>query len=945
MNLLGQLKSWSAIACCFYLSCAFYTIPVFGHGALSERIAEMKQIADWKQQQILGSELLLEQGLSSENRVDILLNLAKTAYELNKFNDALVYLAKLDLSTQSSPLSDTHFKAVKLQGISHFYLGHYQQAIDFYSRALRLAEQRNVPIEMANLNSNLGLAYFKNAALDLALQHYLKADELYQEFGSAQDHADILLNISGVYIRQAAYSKAEEMLHSALKAFNKLNDEYGEALAHADLGVLYTETKRPLLAKASYEAAIAYYEAQNDVRHLSFEYVNLALLSYSLDSLEEAEKNANFALYYAEKAQNPANLMEAQFALAKILFAQGRFAEAQTNAEKSLAASKLMHDQKGERLALRLLALIATAQGDIKSAREYDSHAVEIQRRLMNDDVLKRINDYRAKYEASELSREVEVLKQEQKLQLLKEEQRSQLLLLGGIIALLTLLTMFALYRRKIEQKAKIELSQKVALRTAELQQKADELKAANQVKSQFLANMSHEIRTPLTTVLGHAEDLLLEQDLGVQVQASIKTIYNQGLHLRDLVNDILDLSRIEAERLELEATEFAVSALVADLYDMFQQNIQSKQLEFIVCDQVRENAYVRLDYIRVKQILINLLSNALKFTEQGRIEFIISEAPHGLQFVVMDTGIGMSEQQITRIFESFQQADNSITRRFGGSGLGLSLSSQLARMMNGEIKVQSTIDQGSTFSFYVPCTVYLTTTTSDIQQLQSMQSRLSGTVLVVEDHQENRQLFSRMIERTGATVSMAENGARAVEQCLSDFPDLVLMDIQMPGMDGVEALKLIRAAGYAGPIYALTANVLTEEVQSYISSGFTGHVGKPINKNELLGVLNAHLSKEVSDRSCDTLHIDLTDLRDSFASTFEQERYLLIDAWQNKELLTLQAISHKLAGAASMFEFPELAKIAIEFEKALKQGDEDQYQALFLAMCDQLKSQQSLAS
>ncbi|RXE89368.1 ATP-binding protein [Pseudoalteromonas sp. A757] len=944
MKLWGQQKPWSVIVCCLFLSSSFCADAALNSITFAERVAEVKQTSDWQQQKILGAELLGEQGLEKASRIDLLLSLGKSAYQQNHFKDALTFLNQLEQLTQQNTLSDNHFNAVKVQGICYFYLGHYQQAIDFYSRALALAKQRNVPIEVANLYSNLGLAYFNSFTLDLALQNFLKADELYQEFGNAQDHADILLNISGVYIRQAAYEKAEEMLHDALSAFVELNDEYGAALAQADLGVLYTETKRPALAKASYQAAIAYYETQNDVRHLSFEYGNLALLSYSQNQLELAEKEANFALYYAEKSQNPANLMEAQFILAKIFFAQGRLDEALTNAEHSLAASRIMHEQKRERKALGLLALIEAAQGNIKRAREYDSQNQEAQNRMMNDDMLKRMNDYRAKYEASELTREVEILKQEQKLQLLKEEQRSQLQLLGVVIGILTLLTAFALYRRKVEQRAKLELSQKVALRTSELQQKADELKAANRVKSQFLANMSHEIRTPLTTVLGHAEDLLVEHDLNEQVQASVKTIYNQGLHLRDLVNDILDLSRIEAERLELESTEFAVSSLLADLCDMFQQNIQSKQLEFIVSSQVRSNAYVRLDYIRVKQILINLLSNALKFTEKGRIELAVSETHHGLLFTVEDTGIGMSEQQIGRIFENFQQADNSITRRFGGSGLGLSLSSQLAHMMNGEINVQSAVDQGSVFSFSVPCTVYLNTENAEVQIPQLKQPQLSGSVLVVEDHPENRQLFSRMIERTGATVCVAENGARAVEQCLSDFPDLVLMDIQMPGMDGVEALRIIRSAGYMGPIYALTANVLTEEVKSYIDSGFNGHIGKPINKNELLGVLNTHLTLESEGKPYE-LKIDLSDLRDSFSNTFEQERYLLIDAWQNKDLATLQSTCHKLAGAASMFEFPELANIAIEFEKVLKQGCEEQFQSLFLALCDQLKSQESLAS
>ena len=940
-----ELKSWGrlwsrTVIYGLFVSSAY--IPSWTY-ATELDLSQLETLESWQLQQQAGLEWLADKQLSAEQRAELLLTLSRLPYQQNNFRDALKFLTLLEQHTSANKLSDNYFKALKLQGICHFYLGQYQDAIDLYERALAVAQQRQNAIEIANLRSNLGLAFFKSHTLDQALAHFLEADALYQQYGDAQDQADILLNISGVYIRQAAYDKAEEMLQTALQAFGRLGDEYGEALAQADLGVLYTETQRPELARASYQAAIDYYEQQNDIRHLSYEYVNLSKLSYSLNALEEAEKEANFALYYGEKANNPANLMEAYFALAKVLFAQSRLTPALDYAQQSLALSQQLGEQRKESASLRLLALIAAATGDIALSRDYHQQYLALQRRLMRDSVQQRINDYRAKYEASELSREVESLKQAQKLQSLKEQQKSQLLMLSAIIGLLTLLSGFALYRRRAEQQAKLELTKKVAERTAQLQQKADELKTANSVKSQFLANMSHEIRTPLTTVLGHAEDLLTGHTLTPEATHAVKVMHAQGCHLRDLVSDILDLSKIEAERLELESSEFLLSSLLADLSDTFQQSCENKSLDFIVVNQLDDNACVRLDYIRVKQILINLLSNALKFTETGRIELHLTSTQQGLAFTVIDTGIGMNEQQVARIFDSFQQADNSITRRFGGSGLGLSLSNKLAQMMAGDIHVTSAPGQGSTFTFALPCHVYRMTESDFSDPTPGINEPLNGSVLIVEDHVENRQLFARMVASYGPSVSTAENGKQAVELCLSQFPDLVLMDIQMPDMDGLEALKILRAAGYNQSIYALTANVLSNEVQSYIAAGFNGHIGKPFTKKELLAVLKDNLQVAEQGELGD-IQVDLSDLRDSFASTFEQERYLAIDAWQNEDWQALQGLCHKLAGAATMFDFTALATVAKSFEQALVQQNAEQYQSLFLALCDELGSNSATA-
>ncbi|MCG7537502.1 ATP-binding protein [Pseudoalteromonas sp. OOF1S-7] len=914
-----------------------------GEPAITSQIHALSEMTSWQEQVLSAERLLQHSEFGPEQRAATLKAIGKIALESSRYEMAIRYFEQLESLSRNEQLSGSLYHALKMQGISAFYQGDYAASVTDYQQALSVAEQRNEPIERADIHNNLGMSFIQIHDLEASLEHYLAAYMLYEQHGNEQDRADMLLNLAGVYIRQFRYDKAEELLKRAMALFERLGDQYGVALAQGNLGVIYTESNRPELARGAVKAAVAYYHSINDTRHLAFEYVNMAKLSLLIRDYTKAGQEVNFAMYYAEKADNQAGVMHALHPMARLQLMRGEIAGAEASIERGLMLTRKLGDRLREREFLHLLALVQAATGKVQAAAETLDHYRDLQFSLLNEGLISRLNKYQSKFEESQLSQELAQMKQAQELQKLQDEQRNQLLWMSGLILCLTLISVFAFYHRATERRAKIELSKKVAQRTAQLQQTADELRNANQVKSQFLANISHEIRTPLTAILGHAESLQQDYMHDDHLMSSLAVVTRQGNHLKDLISDVLDLSKIEAQRLELEYTEFTIENLLADVCDMFQRPCMEKSLALLVENDLPTPYLVRLDYVRLKQILINLLSNAVKFTQQGQIDLVIRQHEGGLTFIVQDSGIGMSQSQVARIFECFQQGDNSITRRFGGSGLGLSLSQHLAKMMGGEISVHSEVDKGSQFKLIIPCArlshvsePVCRNKVMDVQR-QGTEARLSGTILLAEDHDDNRALIIRMLEKMGLEVDAVNNGRDAVEHCLSAYPDVVLMDIQMPKMDGLEALQLLRQAGFEGEVYALTANVMEHEIKDYLAQGFSGHLSKPINSDLLYQTLAQSLQRTNASQALD-LAIDMSDLKQSFAQTLEQERYKLIDLWQEQDWQALQHHCHKLNGAASMFGFVHIADVASQFETALKQQQTALYQDLFLILCDELK-------
>lgn len=373
---------------------------------------------------------------------------------------------------------------------------------------------------------------------------------------------------------------------------------------------------------------------------------------------------------------------------------------------------------------------------------------------------------------------------------------------------------------------------------------KAKAAEASNALKTRFLANMSHEIRTPLAAIIGYTE-LVLEEPLDKdQREAHLKTVLRSARALLRLLDDILDLSKIEMNKLEVEKHPFALRPFLDEIQEMLRIKSDAKglSLKFSVETELPER--VVSDSTRLRQILVNLVGNAIKFTSAGTVEVKAYREGEMLSFQIQDTGIGLTAEQASRLFQPFTQADSSTTREFGGTGLGLDISRRLANALGGTVQiVQSAPHKGTTFL----ATVQLETPDkkSAHAQLSSPLKPLSELdqlrVLLVDDNQDNQLLISRILKRRGATVTTASDGRIGVETARAQDFDVILMDIQMPVMNGYDAIRELRASGDPTPIVALTAHALKEERDACFANGCNGYLTKPVDAGELVSALQRY--------------------------------------------------------------------------------------------------------
>ena len=506
-----------------------------------------------------------------------------------------------------------------------------------------------------------------------------------------------------------------------------------------------------------------------------------------------------------------------------------------------------------------------------------------------------------------------------------EKEFQSTILLMVAMVALLLLVGSVIAKR----------VTHLVISKNSELEAKNMELEAAwfeaanaTHAKSKFLANMSHEIRTPLTSIIGFAETLAEPNQSQDDLQHAAESIKRSGKHLSQIINDVLDISKIEAGQVELEMIPVSPTAIVAEVANMMEEKIKKKGLKF------RSNFYfplpkvITVDPTRLRQILLNLLGNAAKFTSKGIVCINTYYLPEKrlIKYEVSDTGIGMTPQSAAKVFEPFSQADKSTTRRFGGTGLGLSISKQLAEKMGGDIVCDSIQGVGSTFTATIsvgnvgdPELIYEMNEISAVLKQKSdrpQRRKYSGRVLLAEDTIENQKLISLHLHRAGINVAIVDNGQEAIDAALHNHFDLILMDMQMPVLGGVEATRMLRSKGYFRPIVALTANTSQSDRETCMEAGVNDFLSKPIDFDHFFAVLQKYLDDEPTeahnqDSDCETREDrELQDLYSQFAQRLPEMLESIKLAAQQRDWTLLERHSHQLKGLGGSFGYHQLTAI-----------------------------------
>jgi signal transduction histidine kinase/ActR/RegA family two-component response regulator len=387
-----------------------------------------------------------------------------------------------------------------------------------------------------------------------------------------------------------------------------------------------------------------------------------------------------------------------------------------------------------------------------------------------------------------------------------------------------------------------------------------EEAERANQAKSAFLANMSHEIRSPLGAILGFADLMASPETSRDEIETYANVVVRNSQHLLRIIDDILDLSKVEAGKVEIENIPFSIAELLTDFSSLLGLKARDKGITFTTKALNPIPEVIIADPTRLRQILSNVVGDALKFTEQGSVEMTVAYRKGLLEFKVTDTGIGLTTEQASKLFQPFQQADASVTRKFGGTGLGLVLTRALAQAMGGDFVLEkSAAGEGSTFAITLKVKE-----NESARMLQTSEVFFSSEpevkkrplpkltdmrILIVEDLEDNQVILTQMLAKSGAKTSIASNGFEGLQKALSQTFDAVLMDIQMPTMDGHTATRLLRERGYKQPVFALTAHAMKDEHEKGLANGFTAFLAKPIQRDQLVEAL-AEYHQDAEGRS-----------------------------------------------------------------------------------------------
>ncbi len=745
-------------------------------------------------------------------------------------------------------------KAGQTEALKNIGIAHYKKSspvdtiVQYYKNASILAAHIEDFYTEAACNNNIALVYMQQNELDKSLGYFLEALDVFNT-KYKKPHAlkaKILGNSGTIYAEQGDHEQALTYLTEAIRYAKVNNFDRARVMYMDNLGVELYEKGDTLAAIEMIEEALVLQRKLGDVQSITQTLVAYAGVLLKENELEKATAYAEEALQLAKKNKLKIEICKALEQCSRIALHQEKSDEALIHASEALSTATEMGNLRFQVDALKTLVDIYSYKEDFENA-----YMLTERIKILEDSTreeLVRARDLQTKYDLRERQRALDSLtnatalnaevNQRKKLEEQQQHTRS-LLLISSILSILFFSALFwaVSNNRKLREKNKqLDIAR----------QQAEE---ASRIKQEFLSTMSHEIRTPMNAVIGFT-DILLE-DAPKQSQVSmLSNLKVSGQHLLNLINDILDLSKLEAGKIELEAIAFDLKKTLQELITIFDITKENDAITLLLDWQGEElSRYVIGDSVRLTQVLSNLISNAIKFTPKGNVilRVLVGESEKDIQhlrFEVEDSGIGIPKEKQQLIFENFSQASSSITREFGGTGLGLAITKQILELQDSTIELESEVGKGSTFRFNLTLGLGIPLSEGKTEApFDYAKHRLDGVrILLAEDNLFSQKIATRLLKGFGAELTVVGDGASVLQQVQEQTFDLVLMDIHMPKVNGLEAIERMQIEGMTIPIVALTAEVIGKVIEE-LEAKNVPYIGKPFRPESLYQIIKDNLN------------------------------------------------------------------------------------------------------
>ena len=795
------------------------------------------------QTQIIDS---LKNELSKTESKDKANLLNQISYEYWQVSPKLSYEYAQKALQSSKSVGDRKNYAFALNnlGLAEYSWGNYTEAIEYHKKALKIRKELKDIKGIGYSLNNLGLVYKKTAQYSEAIDMFFKSIEYKKQINNISGVANTYTHLCDVFIQLKNYPKAKDYIFKAIKIKKDIKDDRGLAFAYIYLSTIFIQENDLIEARSCNKKAFAiFYKLK--LNHGKF------LCLVSMGDVFVAYKKYNLAISHYQKALllndltlNKGDLVTTLSKLAEAYNKLKMYDEAIAHYKKSLTISLKIRTLSETIKIYQNLTDIYVNMNDYKNAYTYHVLYSELNNISFYDKIKREVDVLTLKYEQT---------KEENKLLLQKKRLHNILSILSIVIIVIILGFSFFLYtaylrKRKFTKELEKEIQDRYKIEK-DLVISKEKAEESDKLKTSFLANMSHEIRTPLNAIIGFSS-LLIDVDVDKEeTDKYIGYINKSGNNLLILINDIIDIAKIEAEQLDIKLKHCDIGSLFKDIRMTFEKGHNKlNKPDILLIQNPKEdiNLSIISDSIRLMQILLNLISNAIKFTDKGFVEYGYYLENDKIYFYVKDTGIGLTEESQKKIFGRFVKIEDDNTRLFKGAGLGLAISRKLVNLLGGDITIQSSIGIGSTFTFGLP--LVLSSTGSSSTEKPNFEDYFIWkdiTILIAENELSNYILLERVLGKTKANLIWAKNGKEAVSIYKNNPQiDIILMDIKMPIMDGFEATKLIKQINPDVPIIAQTAFVIGNEEDKCYNSGCDGYVKKPINRIILLNMIDNFLKK-----------------------------------------------------------------------------------------------------